>query len=51
MYKGYTISLVIPAKGTSDRLKNKNLLKLGEKSLTFLACEKCLKSLFGYRKP
>lgn len=44
MYRGKKISLVIPAKGTSNRLKRKNLLKLGNKSLVFLVCEKCLKS-------
>ena len=38
------ISIVIPAKGTSDRLKNKNLLNIDGKSLVSLACEKCLKS-------
>jgi len=37
------ISMIIPAKGTSQRLKNKNLLKINNKSLVFLACEKCLK--------
>jgi len=36
-------TIIIPAKGTSTRLKNKNLLKIGEKSLVYLACEKCLK--------
>ncbi len=38
------ISMVIPAKGSSERLKNKNLLKINEKSLVYRACEKCLKS-------
>ena len=38
------ISAVIPAKGNSDRLKDKNLLKVFDKSLTEMACEKFLKS-------
>ncbi|KKL70936.1 hypothetical protein LCGC14_2099920, partial [marine sediment metagenome] len=37
------ISLVIPAKGRSTRLRNKNLLKISGKSLARLACEKALK--------
>ncbi len=36
------ISLIIPAKGNSERLQNKNLLKIKGKSLVYLACEKCL---------
>ena len=36
------ISIVIPAKGTSERLENKNLLRINGKSLTQLACEKVL---------
>ena len=36
------ISIVIPAKGSSERLKNKNMLKINSKSLTYRACEKCL---------
>lgn len=36
------ISIIIPAKGNSKRLKNKNLLKIKNKSLVYLACEKCL---------
>lgn len=38
------ISIIIPAKGTSQRLKNKNLLKLDGKTLVYRACEKCLRS-------
>lgn len=37
------ISIVIPAKGTSERLENKNLLKINGKSLVEMACEKVLK--------
>lgn len=37
-----TTSIIIPAKGHSERVPRKNLLKLGSKSLVFLACEKCL---------
>ena len=37
------ISIVIPAKGTSQRLENKNLLKIEGKSLVEMACEKVLK--------
>lgn len=37
------ISLVIPAKGRSTRLRNKNLLKINGKSLVRIACEKALK--------
>ena len=40
------ISLIIPAKGSSQRLKNKNLLLLSKKSLIYRACEKCLKSKY-----
>lgn len=36
------ISIVIPAKGNSERLSNKNLLTLGDKTLVYSACEKCL---------
>ena len=36
------ISIIIPAKGTSERLKNKNMLEINSKSLTYHACEKCL---------
>ena len=32
-------SLVLPAKGTSERVKNKNLLSLNGKSLVRIACE------------
>jgi N-acylneuraminate cytidylyltransferase len=35
-------TLVIPAKGTSERIKNKNLYKVNGKSLIRLACEKAL---------
>lgn len=37
------ISVVIPAKGESERLENKNLLKIRGKSIVRIACEKCLK--------
>ena len=37
------VNAVIPAKGTSTRVKGKNLRRNSEgKSLTYLACEKCL---------
>lgn len=36
------VSIIIPAKGTSERLKNKNMLEINSKSLTYHACEKCL---------
>ena len=36
------ISIIIPAKGFSERLRSKNMLKLGNKSLVYRACEKCL---------
>ena len=38
------ITAVIPAKGTSERLKNKNLLEINNKSLVYWACKKCLDS-------
>ena len=38
------ISVVIPAKGSSDRLREKNLIKVLDYSLTEMACEKFLKS-------
>ena len=38
------ITAVIPAKGNSDRLKDKNLVKISDASLTEMACEKFLKS-------
>ena len=37
------ISIVIPAKGSSDRVANKNLFKINGKSLVRRACEKVLK--------
>jgi N-acylneuraminate cytidylyltransferase len=37
------ISLIIPAKGTSERIKNKNLYEVNGKSLIRMACEKALK--------
>jgi len=43
MMKNIKTSLVIPAKGSSERVKNKNLYKINNKSLIFLACEKALK--------
>ena len=36
------ITAIIPAKGSSDRLENKNLLKVNGKSLTELCCSKLL---------
>jgi len=36
-------NIIIPAKGSSQRLKNKNLLEINGKSLIYLACEKILK--------
>ena len=36
-------SIVIPAKGTSERVVSKNLYKLNGKSLIYRACEKSLK--------
>lgn len=36
------ISCIIPAKGTSERVWSKNLLALGDRSLVYKACEKCL---------
>jgi len=35
-------AMVIPAKGTSERVKNKNLAIVGGKSLVYRACEKAL---------
>ncbi|MGA0119886.1 MAG: cytidylyltransferase domain-containing protein [Methylophilaceae bacterium] len=37
------ISIIIPAKGNSERLKNKNLCEINGKSLIQAACEKVLK--------
>ncbi len=37
------VSLVIPAKGTSERVKNKNLIAINGKTLVRLACEKALR--------
>jgi CMP-N-acetylneuraminic acid synthetase len=37
------INLIIPAKGVSRRIKNKNLYQIGGKSLIYMACEKLLK--------
>ena len=37
------INLIIPAKGTSQRIKNKNLCTINGKSLVRLACEKALR--------
>ena len=36
------ITLVIPAKGVSERVKNKNLYRIGGKTLVRMACEKAL---------
>lgn len=38
------INAIIPAKGNSQRVSNKNLLKINNKTLVFSACEKLLKS-------
>lgn len=38
------ITVIIPAKGTSERVNNKNLYEINGKSLVYRACEKCLKS-------
>ena len=38
------ISVIIPAKGSSDRVRDKNLIKVLDYSLTEMACEKFLKS-------
>jgi CMP-N-acetylneuraminic acid synthetase len=40
------ITAVVPAKGESQRLENKNLKQLGGVSLVELACEKLLKSKY-----
>jgi len=37
------VSIIIPAKGTSKRIQNKNLYEINGKSLVFHACEKVLK--------
>ena len=37
------INLIIPAKGTSKRIKNKNLYKINNKSLIYHACKKILR--------
>ena len=36
-----SVSIIIPAKGTSERVENKNLLRIDGKSLVYRACEKC----------
>ena len=36
------ISIVVPAKGTSKRVANKNLYQINGKSLVYRACEKIL---------
>ena len=36
------ISVVVPAKGSSDRLREKNLIKVLDYSLTEMTCEKLL---------
>ncbi len=36
------INAVVPAKGNSTRVKDKNLQKVAGKSLVYLACERCL---------
>ena len=38
------ISVIVPAKGNSNRLKDKNLVKVLDHSLTEMACEKLLRS-------
>ncbi len=37
------VAIVIPAKGASDKVRNKNLFEIGGKSLVQLACEKVLR--------
>lgn len=37
------VTLVIPAKGTSERVKNKNLYRINGKTLVKMACEKALR--------
>lgn len=37
------VNLVIPAKGESERIRGKNMLRFGGKSLVFRACEKSLR--------
>ena len=37
-----SVSIIVPAKGTSERVPSKNLLKLGGQSLVYSACEKCM---------
>ncbi len=37
-----SVSIIIPAKGNSERVPNKNLLDLNGHSLVYSACEKCL---------
>lgn len=44
------VSIVIPAKGTSSRVKNKNLYKIGGKTLIRRACEKVLASNLIHEK-
>lgn len=36
------VNAIIPAKGNSSRFEKKNLQKINTKSLTYIACEKCL---------
>ena len=40
------ISAIIPAKGNSERIQNKNLLKINNKTLVYQACEKVLNCKF-----
>ena len=40
------INMIIPAKGTSTRLQNKNLMSINNKSLVRLVCEKALQSKY-----
>lgn len=37
-----SVSIIVPAKGTSERVPSKNLLDLGGQSLVYSACEKCM---------
>lgn len=37
-------TIIIPAKGNSERVKNKNMYKLRGKTLVYRSCEKCLDS-------
>lgn len=40
------INIIIPAKGTSERIQNKNLLKINNQTLVYQACKKVLSCKF-----